>query len=180
MSKKYYDRLLMGSGSTTKEVKSEFGEKMLKMMGWSKGEGLGRTMEGIKDCIQIKRRDEHLGMGAEMETPTAKFKWNDKFWDDQYNEMAAKFSANVPKGKGPANLNDSFDKKIDLDSSDDDSSAEKSNESSCSSFDGEIEIETSKPLFEAPVKKVAKLDKSKAIKKEKKEKKEKKQKKSKK
>jgi len=34
MSKKYYDRLLVGSGSTGKVVKSKFGEKMLAMMGW--------------------------------------------------------------------------------------------------------------------------------------------------
>ena len=177
MSRKYYDRLLVGSGSTNKEVKSEYGSKLMEKMGWKKGDGLGRTMDGIVECIQIKRRDENLGMGAEMETPGSKFKWNDMFWDDAYNTMAAKFSANAPKGTGPAN-DDSFDKKIDIDSSEDDSDA-----SSCSSFDGDIVIEkSSKPLFTVPKikekdSKGEKLDKSKVIKKEKKDKKKKKSKK---
>ena len=64
MSQKYYDRLLVGSGSTTKEVKSVFGEKLMAKMGWKKGDGLGKSMDGIVECIQIKRRDEGLGMGA--------------------------------------------------------------------------------------------------------------------
>ena len=88
MSKKYFDRLLVGTGATTKEVQSKFGEKLMGKMGWKKGDGLGKKMDGIVDCIQITRRDENLGMGAEMETPSAKFKWNDQFWDDTYNQLA--------------------------------------------------------------------------------------------
>ena len=89
MSKKYYDRLLTGSGSTQKEVKSKFGEKLMEKMGWSKGKGLGKKADGMVDCIQIKRREENLGMGAEAELEAAKFKWNDSFWDDAYNKAAA-------------------------------------------------------------------------------------------
>ena len=180
MSKKYYDRLLVGTGQTSKEVQSAYGEKLMAKMGWKKGDGLGKTMTGITDCIQIKRRDENLGMGAEMETPGSKFKWNDQFWDDAYNSMAAKFSANVPKGQGPAkDRGDSFDKKIDI-KSDSDSDSSDDDESS---FDGEIVIEKSKkPLFKVPEKqkkkeKVEKHQNSKTIKKEKKDKKEKKEKK---
>ena len=44
-------------------------------MGWSKGDGLGKNLDGMTDCIQVKRRDENLGMGAELETVVAKFKW---------------------------------------------------------------------------------------------------------
>ena len=86
MSKKYYDKLLVGSGQTNKAVESKFGEKLMAKMGWKKGDGLGRNMNGIIDCIQIKRRDENLGMGAENDTPANKFKWNDSFWEDAYNQ----------------------------------------------------------------------------------------------
>ena len=64
MSKKYYDRLLTGTGATSKKVSSKFGEAMMAKMGWKRGDGLGKKMDGIKDCIQIERRDEGVGMGA--------------------------------------------------------------------------------------------------------------------
>ena len=51
MSKKYYDRLLVGTGSTTKEVKSKFGESLMAKMGWKKGDGLGKKLDGMTDCI---------------------------------------------------------------------------------------------------------------------------------
>ena len=97
MSRKYFDRLLVGTGATSKKVESKFGEALMAKMGWKQGDGLGKSMDGMVDPIQIKRRDENLGMGAEVETVSAKFKWNDQFWDDNYNAAAAKFAANVPK-----------------------------------------------------------------------------------
>ena len=185
MSKKYYDRLLVGTGSTNKKVQSKFGEMLMSKMGWKDGEGLGKTMQGMTDCIQIKRRDENLGMGAEMETVGAKFKWNDQFWDDTYNQAAAKFSATAPKSNGKR-ADNHFDKKIKIgnstSSSDDDSddSDKKNNQesdsddSSVSSFDGDIVIEkSSKKLLKMPTKdkkekNADKLSKSKSIKKDKK------------
>ena len=149
-------------------------------MGWKQGDGLGKNMNGITDCIQIKRRDENLGMGAEVETVGSKFKWNDQFWDDAYNQLASKFSATAPKGKGLVNNDDTIDEMIDISSSDENSSF--------ASFDGQLIIEkSSKPLMKLPEKKKAKkdtkastkLEKSKEIKKDKKEKKEKKGKKTK-
>ena len=85
MSKKYYDRLLTGSGSTERAVKSKFGMKMLESMGWTKGAELGKNENGLTECIQIKRREEGQALGAEPEGPSASFKWNDSFWDDVYN-----------------------------------------------------------------------------------------------
>ena len=51
MSRKYFDRLLTGTGATSKKVESKFGEAMMKKMGWKTGDGLGRKMDGILDCI---------------------------------------------------------------------------------------------------------------------------------
>ena len=73
---------------------------LMAKMGWKEGSGLGKNANGLIDCVQIKRRDENEGLGAEMDTPVKKFKWNDSFWDDAYNQMAAKFSASAPKGTG--------------------------------------------------------------------------------
>ena len=51
MSRKYYDKLMVGSGSTTKTVKSKFGSKIMEQMGWEAGKGLGKEEDGMKDCI---------------------------------------------------------------------------------------------------------------------------------
>ena len=91
MSKKYYDRLLLGTGETKKEVKSKFGTKMMESMGWEKGKGLGKNLDGMTDCIQIKRRDEGTGIGDVNETPAATFKWGNAFWDDAYKQAADNF-----------------------------------------------------------------------------------------
>ena len=85
MSRKYYDKLMTGTGSTTKEVKSKFGEKIMAQLGWETGKGLGKNEDGMKDCIQVKRREEGVGLGQENMTPSTSFKWNDKFWDNAYN-----------------------------------------------------------------------------------------------
>jgi hypothetical protein len=37
----------------------------MQKMGWSEGEGLGKNKSGQIDCIQVKRREEHLGLGNE-------------------------------------------------------------------------------------------------------------------
>ncbi|XP_069079646.1 angiogenic factor with G patch and FHA domains 1 isoform X2 [Pleurodeles waltl] len=44
------------------------GHKMLKKMGWKKGEGLGKRGSGIKDPIQLLIRKKKAGLGAEMPT----------------------------------------------------------------------------------------------------------------
>lgn len=36
--------------------------KMMKLMGWNEGEGLGKEGDGQKTHIQIKRRPENLGI----------------------------------------------------------------------------------------------------------------------
>ncbi len=154
MSRKYFDRLLTGTGETNKEVKSKFGTKMLENMGWSKGKGLGKNEDGMKDCIQIKRREEGTGLGDVNLTPAATFKWGDCFWDEAYNTAAKNFAAVEIKPDRKLVQSDSSDQ-----------------ESTFSDF----EIEKSSTRI-APIV----SEKSKKIKKEKKEKKDKKTKKEKK
>ena len=51
MSRKYYDKLMTGSGSTTMKVKSKFGAKIMEQFGWDKSKGLGKNEDGMTDCI---------------------------------------------------------------------------------------------------------------------------------
>ena len=51
MSKKYFNKLMIGSGSTTKKVKSKFGEKIMAQLGWESGKGLGANEDGLLECI---------------------------------------------------------------------------------------------------------------------------------
>ena len=53
MSKKYYDKLMTGTGQTKKTVQSKFASKMLASMGWKDGAGLGANMDGRTECIQV-------------------------------------------------------------------------------------------------------------------------------
>ena len=98
MSRKYFDKLMVGSGSTTKTVKSKFAAKIMEQLGWEAGKGLGKNEDGMKDCIQVKRREEGVGLGQESITPTTQFKWNDSFWTDIYNKNVSKFAQIKPDG----------------------------------------------------------------------------------
>ncbi|XP_077203461.1 angiogenic factor with G patch and FHA domains 1 isoform X2 [Paroedura picta] len=42
------------------------GHKMLKKMGWKKGEGLGKSGDGIKDPITLQLHRKHAGLGASI------------------------------------------------------------------------------------------------------------------
>ena len=64
MSRKYFDKLIVGDGTSQKKVKSKFGEMMMAKLGWSEGKGLGRNEDGMKEVIQVKRREVGSGLGA--------------------------------------------------------------------------------------------------------------------
>ena len=89
MSQQYKERLLAGSGYSNRKVESDFGSKMLKMMGWSEGKGLGKNEDGISECVQQRRREDGQGLG--VNTGKEGFKWNNNWWDDVYNNAIKKF-----------------------------------------------------------------------------------------
>ncbi len=50
-------------------------------MGWKEGNGLGKNEDGVKECIQIKRREEGKGIGKEI----PKGSWADNWWEKQFD-----------------------------------------------------------------------------------------------
>ena len=95
MSKKYLSKLSERSSLSKDKITSAFGEKMLKKMGWTEGEGLGKTKKGKTEPLQIRKRKENLGLGADP----SKFKWNHNWWEELFNETAQTISKSPAKNK---------------------------------------------------------------------------------
>lgn len=80
--RKAFKRSILTSGGTsTRKVESEFGTKMMKMMGWTEGQGLGLNDDGIKNPIQVTRRDGRMGLGLNKKEES----WNDDWWRNIYS-----------------------------------------------------------------------------------------------
>ena len=58
MSAKYFDRLMTGDGTSSKQVTSKFGLKYMSKFGWEQGKGLGKKENGAQECLQVKRRED--------------------------------------------------------------------------------------------------------------------------
>lgn len=64
MSKKYYARVLKGTGVQEKRFESKFGSSILQKFGWHAGDGLGKQNDGAANPVQIRRRPDLLGVSA--------------------------------------------------------------------------------------------------------------------
>ena len=95
MSKKYLAKLSERSNFSKEKVSSDFGEKIMKKMGWTEGEGLGKTSKGQTEPIQVRKRKENLGLGAEV----TRSKWSDNWWEDLFNSTAKEIQLSLPKKK---------------------------------------------------------------------------------
>lgn len=51
-----------GQGTLKPTGYGGFGEKMLRSMGWQTGQGLGRNNDGIKEAIQVKKKEDTVGV----------------------------------------------------------------------------------------------------------------------
>ncbi|CDW81217.1 g patch domain containing [Stylonychia lemnae] len=138
MSRKYFDKLMTGSGVTGRQVKSKLGENIMKMMGWDHGKGLGKHEKGETEVIQIKRREEGMGLGVENTSPAVTFRWSDQFWVDVYNKAATSFQ-NVKQSKEKKKSSKKRDESSDSDSSSD------------GEFDGNIVIQKSKKSLSSKI-----------------------------
>ena len=104
MSRKYFDKLMTGTGVTDKKFKSSLAERLMKGMGWEeyifllssffciRGKGLGKKEDGNVEVLQIKRREEGQALGAKEQSAAANFQWGDQFWIDVYNKSASKLT----------------------------------------------------------------------------------------
>ena len=51
-----------GKGVQKATAYGGFGERLMKQMGWQDGNGLGRDQKGIKKAIQVKLKDDTIGV----------------------------------------------------------------------------------------------------------------------
>lgn len=84
MSKKYYERLSKTAGTSKTAFSSDFGLKILKKFGWEEGKGLGRDLDGTTEHVQVERRTERTGLGAEKVEAAVEAQW-DNWWKSAYD-----------------------------------------------------------------------------------------------
>jgi hypothetical protein len=51
-----------GQGVAKPKCTGGFGERMLRSMGWDAGQGLGKQGTGIKEAIQVKKKEDTVGV----------------------------------------------------------------------------------------------------------------------
>lgn len=102
MSRKYYDKVLSGSGTSSVKVKSAFGSKILAKYGWKEGQSLGSSMKGVEECVQVQRREERVGIGAEKKSDS---EW-DNWWSGAYDSVASKIAVTVKSSKSAVSTSD--------------------------------------------------------------------------
>jgi len=62
MAEKYRNRIMRSSGISKRKVKSDYGERIMKMMGWTGETGLGKDGEGRVDPVQVGRLEDFEGV----------------------------------------------------------------------------------------------------------------------
>eukprot|EP00889_Picochlorum_renovo_P001518 jgi/Picre1/28548/NNA_003950.t1 len=97
-----------GQGVVKGSAYGGFGERMLKSLGWEKGKGLGKEEQGMKEAIEVKKKEDNIGVGGGPSTD-----WKDAWWEDAFNSAAK--GVNVECSSSSSSSDD--------DSSDDDDEA---------------------------------------------------------
>ncbi|XP_053303936.1 angiogenic factor with G patch and FHA domains 1 isoform X1 [Spea bombifrons] len=70
------------------------GRKMLEKMGWKKGEGLGKTSDGMRDPIQLQLRQKKAGLGSSTPSSIEEIRTvtqNKKNWEKARERYAEAF-----------------------------------------------------------------------------------------
>lgn len=53
-----------GQGVVKPKCTGGFGERMLRTMGWEAGKGLGKEGQGMKEAIQVKKKEDTVGVSS--------------------------------------------------------------------------------------------------------------------
>ncbi|DBA76077.1 hypothetical protein WJX77_000660 [Trebouxia sp. C0004] len=69
-----------GSGVHKASGFGGFGERLLRKQGWEKGEGLGKNKTGVAEAIQVKKKENTAGVGANRSHINC-----DKWWEGAFN-----------------------------------------------------------------------------------------------
>jgi len=56
------DGYVAGQGVQKPTGYGGFGERMLRTMGWDKGQGLGKEKQGMKEAIEVKKKEDTVGV----------------------------------------------------------------------------------------------------------------------
>lgn len=51
-----------GQGQAKATAYGGFGQRLLESMGWQKGDGLGKERHGMKDAIEVKKKEDTIGV----------------------------------------------------------------------------------------------------------------------
>lgn len=51
-----------GQGVKKATAYGGLGQKMLEKMGWQQGQGLGKDQHGMKEAIEVKKKEDALGV----------------------------------------------------------------------------------------------------------------------
>jgi hypothetical protein len=51
-----------GQGVTKATAYGGLGEKLLRSMGWESGQGLGKDGDGIREAIEVKKKEDTVGV----------------------------------------------------------------------------------------------------------------------
>ena len=51
-----------GQGVAQPKVLGGFGERLMRQMGWERGQGLGKDGTGMKEAIQVKKKEDTVGV----------------------------------------------------------------------------------------------------------------------
>ncbi len=58
-----------GQGEVKATAFGGIGQRLLEKHGWQKGEGLGKDKSGMKEALDVKKKEDTLGVGARAVSP---------------------------------------------------------------------------------------------------------------
>ncbi|KAL4858564.1 G patch domain-containing protein 4 [Chlorella vulgaris] len=69
-----------GHGVVKPKCTGGFGERLMRTMGWQDGQGLGKEGTGITEAIQVKQKEDTVGVGGK-----GGYAWGDKWWEKAFD-----------------------------------------------------------------------------------------------